>query len=153
MIWQTARVVDRDADRLTLSFSAPETCQRCARGEGCGAGVFGRLFARRETRVALPTRLAVAVGDHVRVGLEPGHLALAAGLHYGLPLAGFLVGAAMGHAALSDSAFRDLAALATGLVGFFLVAGLVSRRFRPTWNPVVEHLSCHQDDTNSLLSE
>ncbi len=153
MIWQPARVIDRDADRLTLSFSAPETCQRCARGEGCGAGVFGRLFARRETRVALPARLAVAVGDHVRVGLDPAHLALAAGLHYGLPLIGFLVGAATGHAVFSDIAFRDAAALAAGLVGFFLMARFVSRRLRPVLNPVVQHLSCHQDDTNSLFSE
>lgn len=153
MIWQPARVVDRDVDCLTLSFSAPEICQRCARGEGCGAGVFGRLFARRETHVALPARLAVSVGDHVRVGLEPGHLAMAAGLHYGLPLAGFLVGTAIGHVALSGSAFNDAAALAAGLVGFFLMARFVSRRLRPTLNPVVEHLSCHQDDTNSLLSE
>lgn len=153
MIWQLARVVDRDADRLTLLLSAPETCERCARGEGCGAGVFSRLFTRRETRLVVPARLAVSAGDHVRVGLAPAHLALAAGLHYGLPLAAFLVGAAAGHAAVSGSPLRDAAALAFGLVGFMLATRLVSRRLRPRLNPVVAHLSCSPGDTNSFSSE
>ncbi|WP_376696440.1 SoxR reducing system RseC family protein [Wenzhouxiangella sp. EGI_FJ10305] len=153
MIWQLARVVDRDADRLTLAFSAPETCERCARGAGCGAGVLNRMFTRHESRLVVPARLAVSAGEHVRVGLEPGHLALAAGLHYGLPLAAFLVGAAAGHTAVAGSPLRDAAALAFGFVGFILVARFVSRRLQPTLNPVVEHLSCSPDDTNSFSSE
>lgn len=152
MIWQTARVVAHDADRLTLVFSAPESCERCARGEGCGAGVFGRLFGRRETRVRLPASLAVADGEWVRVGLDPRQLAMAAGLHYGLPLAGFLAGAVLGHVMLPGSAIRDLVALAAGLAGFFLVARVVAWRLRPTLNTVLERLSCTDGDTTSSFS-
>lgn len=149
MIWQAARVVDRDADRLTLRFSAPEACERCARGDGCGAGNFARLFGRRDTQVVLPAELVVAVGERVRVGLEPGHLALAAVVHYGIALAGFLLGAVAGHAIAGDTPLRDPAALASGLAGLVVVARWVSPRLRPTWNPVVAHLSCPENDTNS----
>lgn len=152
MIWQTARVVANDVDRLTLVFAAPESCQRCARGEGCGAGVFGRLFGRRETRVLLPANVTVACGEWVRVGFEPRHLAQAAGLHYGLPLLGFLAGATVGHGLMPDSASRDFVALVVGLGGFFLVAGFVARRLRPALNPVVERLSCTESATTSSIS-
>lgn len=152
MIWQTARVVSIDSDRLTLVFSAPRNCQRCERGEGCGAGVFGRLFSRRETRVMLPASLAVACGDWVRVGLESRRLAAAAGVYYGLPLIGFLAGAIAAHVMMPSSAIRDPVALAAGLAGFLLLSRFVARRAQPGLNPVVERLSCSEDDTTSPFS-
>lgn len=153
MIWQIARVVAFDAERLTLAFSAPDACQRCAQGRGCGAGVFGRLFSRRATRVNLPAKLSVSPGEWVRVGLEPRQLAFAAAMHYGLPLLGFLAGSVAGHMALSGGAGRDLAALAAGLAAFFLVARSVSGRMRPAWNPVLERLSCAPGAANSSFSQ
>ncbi|MEE4302720.1 MAG: SoxR reducing system RseC family protein [Wenzhouxiangella sp.] len=152
MIWQLARVVSIDAERLTLSFSAPEECQRCARGEGCGAGVFARLFSRRSTRVTLPGSLAVSCGDWVRVGLEPRQLVLAAAVHYGLPLLGFLSGAVAGHLAMGDGPGQDAAALATGLVVFAAVARMLARSERPLLNPALERLSCTRGDTKSSVS-
>jgi len=152
MIWQLARVVSREAEELILVFSAPEGCERCAGGAGCGAGVLGRLFARRETQVRLPANLTVASGDWVRVGFEPRHLARSAGLHYGLPLIGFLAGAVAGHMLMSDSLGRDFVALGGGLVGFFLVVQFVARRLRLRSNAVVERLSCAHGDTTSFVS-
>lgn len=153
MIWQIARVVTRDAERLTLAFSPAEHCRRCARGAGCGAGVFARLFSRGETRLVVPARPALSNSEWVRVGLEPKQLALAAGLYYGLPLAGFLAGAAAGQFAAAESAYGDLSALLFGLTGFVLTAGSVLRMLQPTWNPAVERLSCRDGDTNSSISE
>lgn len=152
MIWQIARVVARDAERLTLVISPPENCRRCARGNGCGAGVLARLFSRGDTRIVVPARPALSDSDWVRVGLDPKQLARAASLHYGLPLAGFLAGAVIGQAVAPEAAYRDLAALALGLAGFMLAAGWVSGRFRPAWNPAVERLSCTDGDTKSSFS-
>lgn len=149
MIWQVARVLARDGDRVTLVFAAPEQCERCARGEGCGAGVFARLFGRRETRVALPVAAEFLPDEWVRVGLAPGRLAVAATLHYGLPLAGFLVGAVAGHAATSGGAAGDLLALGGGIAGFAFMVAFVGRRLRPSLNPVVERLSCRAGDSTS----
>lgn len=149
MIWQIARVAAVDAGRLQLVFSAPERCERCARGEGCGAGVFARLFSRRETLLPAPPGVALADGDWVRVGLDPRRLAVAAAWHYGLPLAGFLIGAATSHAALAAWTFRDPAALAFGLAGFLLASRLAAGLGQPALNPVVERLSCKTGDTKS----
>lgn len=153
MIWQIARVVACDADRLSLEFAAPEGCERCMRGEGCGAGVFAGMFGRRRTRLTVTSGLVVAGGEWVRVGLEPRRLAMAAGVHYGLPLAGFLAGALAGHASLPDGSLRDPAGLVAGLAGFALVARVVVTRLRPILNPVVERLSCRHDDAIFLTIE
>ncbi|RFF30427.1 SoxR reducing system RseC family protein [Wenzhouxiangella sediminis] len=152
MIWQLARVVSIDAERLTLLFSAPEECERCARGEGCGAGVFARLFSRRATCVTLPGSLPVSCGDWVRVGLEPRQLAFAAAVHYGLPLLGFLAGVVAGHVAMGGRPGQDAGALAAGLVAFLAVARLLARGARPVLNPALERLSCTRGDTNSSFS-
>lgn len=155
MIWQTARVVSRDAERLTLHFSTPEICQRCVQGQGCGAGGFARLFSRKEIKVVLPLEPlepALADDDWVRVGVEPQHLARAAALHYGLPLFGFLAGALAGHAVMSGGLVRDVTALAAGLAGFLLAARLVSRRPWSALQPVLERLSCVRGDTKSSFS-
>ncbi|NBD96348.1 MAG: hypothetical protein GVY11_07735 [Gammaproteobacteria bacterium] len=153
MIWQIARVLARDSDRLSVEFTAPEGCERCMRGEGCGAGLFARLFSQRRTRLTVASRIAVTGGEWVRVGLEPRQLAIAAGLHYGLPLGGFLAGALAGHALLPDGALRDPAALAAGLAGFALVTRLLVKRLRPALNPVVERLSCRHDDASFFTTE
>jgi sigma-E factor negative regulatory protein RseC len=134
---------------LKLVFSAPEQCQRCARGDGCGAGVFARLFTRSETLLPVPPGAALADGDWVRVGLEPRRLAVAAAWHYGLPLAGFLLGAAVGHAALAAWTFRDPVALAAGLAGFVVATRLSAMLGQPSLNPVVERLSCKTGNTKS----
>ncbi len=152
MNWQIARVVARDAERLTLAFSPAEHCRRCAGGAGCGAGTFARLFRRGEARMVIPARAEISGSEWVRVGLEPKQLALAAALHYGLPLAGFLAGAAAGQVTASETAFGDLAALSIGLVGFMLAAAVASRRSRLLWNPAIERLSCEDGDTKSSFS-
>lgn len=102
--------------------------------------------------MVVPARPAISGSEWVRVGIEPKQLALAAGLHYGLPLVGFLAGAALGQTAASGTAYGDLAALGVGLCAFMLATTMVSRRMRPAWNPIVESLSCKDEDNNSSLS-
>lgn len=103
--------------------------------------------------MALPARLPVAVGERVRVGFKPVHLAMAAMVYYGIPLTGFLFGAVLGHALAAEGPLRDPAALALGLAGFIFTVRWVSPRLLPVWNPVLAHLSCPEDDTNSDRSE
>lgn len=102
--------------------------------------------------MSVPARPALSGSEWVRVGFEPKQLALAAGLYYGLPLAGFLAGAVVGQAAVAETVYRDLVALGVGLAGFMLVAGSVSRWLRLAWNPTVARLSCKGDDTRSSFS-
>lgn len=153
MIWQTARVEAGDRGRLTLTFSAPSACARCERGVGCGAGAFSGLLQRRHTQVEVAATLDVAGGEWVRVGVAPRVLALAACLHYGLPLIGFLALAAVVHGLTPDPAWRDVAALVGGLAGGVIVHRVIGRRLPLAADPVVERLSCADSDSNSSQSQ
>ena len=69
-IWQPATVLERRDGRIRLRMQPGNSCARCARGEGCGAGVFSRLFARRSVLLDLPDTLDVRAGTTVQVGVE-----------------------------------------------------------------------------------
>lgn len=152
MIWQVARVIDTGADRLTLGFSTPSTCSRCARGQGCGAGLFSALVMRSFTRVDLASNADARVGERVRVGVMASRLAVAAAVHYGIPLLAFLSGASLAHGLSAGFAGQDLAALAGGLAAFVLSAPLIHRFVPISVNPRIERLSCTTDDTTSSNS-
>lgn len=149
MIWQVARVFAGPGGHLALELSSPEVCQRCSRGEGCGAGLFAGLLLRGHSRLELAGRSDLAVGDWVRAGLPAGQLARASVVFYGLPLAGFLIGALGLHGLLGPVAWRDVAALGGGLAGLAAVA--LALRLRPLrgLEPVIERLSCIEGATIS----
>lgn len=152
MIWQVARVLESGAGRLTLGFSTPSTCTRCARGDGCGAGLFSALLMRSLTRVELPADLQAQVGESVRVGVLPSRLAAAAAIHYGLPLLAFLAGASLGHGLSAGVVAQDVAALAGGLAAFALSVPFIQRYVPVSVNPRIERLSCTTGDTTSCNS-
>jgi positive regulator of sigma E activity len=148
MIWQLGRVVDSSGGSLTVAISAPDHCRRCARGTGCGAGVFSQLFSRRATHLIVPAQSGIATGDRVRLGVAPSALAASSAAHYGLALAGLLAGAWLGHR-LGPRGFEDVMALGAGLAGLALLVGPLGRRLPLRLNPVVERLSCSESDAKS----
>lgn len=152
MIWQHARVVENRSGRLLLAFAAAPACSRCARGEGCGAGVFSGLFPARRSRLEVDGEASIEPGEWVRVGIHPRLLALAAALHYGLPLAAFLVFASAAHFLLPAAPAQDLAALLAGLAGFGLAVAMSPGRMSLALNPAVERLSCRESDSNSTIT-
>lgn len=143
LLWQPATVVTAEPGRLVVSFQPLSQCQRCLSGQGCGAGVFGRLFPSRSTSLTLNDRHSFEPGERVRVGLRPAQLLRAALVLYGLPLAGFLTGLLLGQLLWPDQAFGELFALVLGLA---CGAGLlmVFRRRSLALNPIVQPLSCNQ---------
>jgi sigma-E factor negative regulatory protein RseC len=112
LIWQPALVVGERPDSRWLEFRSASECERCARGEGCGAGLFARLFTRGVGRLALPPERAAMPGDRVFVGVPGRWLLGAATVVYLAPAAAFVAGAW----------FSELAR--PGHDGFALVAGL-----------------------------
>jgi len=152
VIWHYARVIEKRAGRLVLEFSAAPACRRCARGEGCGAGVFSGLFPARRSRLEVRGEPTIELGETVRVGIRPASLALAATAHYGLPLAAFLACASAAHYLAGPVPMRDLAALLAGLAGLGLAAVLGPGRLALALNPAVERLSCRESDSNSTVT-
>lgn len=144
MLWQPGTVVTVKPDHLIISFEPLSQCQRCLSGQGCGAGVFGRLFPSRSTLLNLNSRQAFKPGQRVRVGLRPAQLLRAALVLYGLPLLGFLLGLVVGHGFLRDQPFGELFTL---LLGLAFGAGLllVFRTRNLALNPTVQALSCNAE--------
>ncbi|MCH8479038.1 MAG: SoxR reducing system RseC family protein [Wenzhouxiangella sp.] len=144
LVWEMA-LVERDGDgRRWLRFDKLSSCQRCLSGQGCGAGVFSRLFARGHARLAMPPGRFFKPGQRVRVGIPSSTLVLMAMLLYGLPLGGFLLAATLGHWLFALHSWRDLGALVLGLTGAAL--GLVPAVIGhgPRLNPRIEVLSCNE---------
>jgi sigma-E factor negative regulatory protein RseC len=142
LIWQLATVTAVDQDGLELTFDSLTTCDRCLRGEGCGAGVFSRLFARRRASLRLPGEHDYQPGQRLRVGLSARAMVAAALLVYGAPLLAFLLFALVGHVWVGEQAFRDAIALAAGLIGAALVFVLLRAWPALRLNPCLEPLSC-----------
>jgi sigma-E factor negative regulatory protein RseC len=141
-VWQPAVVTRITEDKLWLHLDALSACQRCLQGDGCGAGVFARLFARRHASVVIDGVHDCKVGQRIRIGIDERSLMLAAVFLYGLPLTGFLTGALAGHVLAAESVFQDLLALAAGLLTAALVHVLTRLRQTPGLTPMVDLQGC-----------
>lgn len=139
--WQTAAVAAVEGEWVKLRFQPLAHCRRCLRGEGCGAGVFSRLFAARGSELWLPAPEALQPGQLVRVGVREQELVRAAAVLYGFPVLSFILAAGLAATVFSHPLHGDLAALVLGLA-----AGAVSIRISGRWrgrilNPRLESLS------------
>ena len=102
-------------------------CARCAAGKGCGAGLAGLSQGTRQVNAGLAPGVRVQTGDRVELSLLPARLLRAAGIVYGLPLAGALLAAgAAGLAGLGE--LRAVPAALAGLVAGYLFARARVRR-------------------------
>lgn len=142
IIWQVATVVDASPGRLRLAFDPLSNCARCLRGEGCGAGVFSRLFSRRQAVISLEHRNVFRVGQKLRVGVLGSQLLFGALFLYGLPVVAFVLGAVLGHELANDGPVRDLVSLIGGLILAGSVLLLCRQRPLHGLNPRLEPLSC-----------
>ena len=124
MIEETARVVAVEPEAVWIEARRQSACGRCGIRSGCGHGLLDE-FARGPTvHLRLPVDDApegLRDGELVRVGIEE-HALLAASVRvYGLPLFGFLAGAAVGELLVGGDPAAGIGA-AAGLVAGFLLA-------------------------------
>ncbi len=144
MVWQVAEVVADERGLRQLRFDSLTTCERCLAGQGCGAGVFSRLFARRHACLRLPADAHWEPGQRVRVGLTAQAVLLMALVLYGLPLVGFFTGATACHFLLLEHAWRDPLALLAGLTLGLLGCLPARLGWASGVNPQIEALSCSE---------
>lgn len=145
MIWQRGRVCAVDSGRVRVRFENLQHCRRCLRGEGCGAGVFSRLFSPRGADLELPHRHGLVQGQAVRVGVSERELVASAVLIYGLPLLAFILAAAAAAKLASSALASDLVALVAGLAAATLCLLAAGRLRWRILNPRVEPLSADSD--------
>lgn len=143
--WQRGTVSEISGARVKVRFGSLQQCRRCLRGEGCGAGVFGRLFARSGAEMWLTAEQSFSPGQAVRVGVLPRDLLRAAALLYALPLLAFILAAAAGATLFAGSLARDLGALFAGLLAAAVALWVVERLPVALLNPRLESLSARAE--------
>lgn len=122
------KVLQTDGRRATIEVEPAITCQRCATGKGCGAGLLGGNSGPKTIAIDVTSRDRIVAGDAVSLSIAPMRLLHASLLAYGLPLAGALTGLLIGQVFLNPVTDLKGAGLALcGLVGGFLVG---QRRLR-----------------------
>ena len=84
-------------NEVDISIGAKAGCTACESGNGCGAGIFIRLWRRNSVLLTMENTLTACPGQSVIVGIpEQTFLRLVARL-YVLPVLAVLAGAVMGH--------------------------------------------------------
>lgn len=141
LVWQSATVTAVGQNQVRVRMESLQHCQRCLRGEGCGAGVFSRLFAPRSSEIWLHSTHSCHQGQRVRIGVSETELMRLAGLLYGLPLLAFILAAALAATFFDQAWLRDVAALMSGLAAAGAAFLLVERLGRRILNPRLESLS------------
>jgi len=97
MIEQQGRVVAVTGHLAEVRLGGSSGCVRCDAGEGCGAGVFGRLLKRKPVIVSLVNTVSAKPGQAVMVGIPDTLFLKMTARFYLAPLVAGVVGAAVGH--------------------------------------------------------
>ncbi len=123
MIEQQGRVIGLDGPDALVSIGGRTGCSACDAGEGCGAGLFGRLLDRVEAPLRVPNTLDLGPGQAVRLGLtERAFLELALRL-YGLPLCLGIGGAVIAFFAVQPMVGRSGWIVDAAVLSGALIAG------------------------------
>ena len=126
MLFECATITSVSATRLTLQSVRGSACERCARGEGCGGGIIGKLAFRRrpELELEVPHTERYVVGQRVELSVPARRVMALAAVVYLVPLVGLLAGATVGHWLIGT----DVAAIVTGAMGFVLTLRVLRGR-------------------------
>ena len=120
MIEQQGRIVRNQGHRAWVEIGPRAGCSACDSGQGCGAGLFGRLLRRRPMTIEVENHSGLVVGRSVILGIpELFFLRLVLRL-YALPLLAGLIGALACH---EISAAYDWSKGATDLLTLAGLAG------------------------------
>lgn len=93
---ELTRVVAVHTDGVELAAREGATCGQCAARSGCGHGLLDNFTRGRRRTLTVPRSTVpadVRVGEELLLGVPEGAIAGAAGVVYGLPLAGLVAGA------------------------------------------------------------
>lgn len=123
MIEQQGRVIGLDGPDALVAIGGRSGCSACDAGEGCGAGLFGRLLDRVDAPLRVPNTLDAGPGQAVRLGLtERAFLELVFRL-YGLPLCLGIGGAVIAFFAVQPMVGRSGWIVDAAVLSGALIAG------------------------------
>jgi len=135
MIEQQAMIISATGKCAVVRIGRQSGCPVCDAGEGCGAGLFGRLVRRKPLEVPVNNPRGLPAGQTVQLGLrESLFLRLVLRL-YGWPVLAALVGGLLGRVLalelLASPAVHDLAVGVFGLAAAGLALNMPKRTTKP----------------------
>ena len=140
MIEQTVKIVALEGGDVWIESLSLHGCAKCEAGEGCGGGIFAKLFGGKQFRMKINNSLNLDLNDNVVIAVADSAVTNASLLSYLLPLMGLTLGAVLG--SYFDAPESELWTLTFSLVGIslsFLLARLrlKSKSFKAKYTPVM----------------
>lgn len=133
MIEQNVRVVRFRDGEVWVRLGAQSGCRSCENGQGCGAGLFAKLFRGKPVILVLPEKaLELRTGQMLVLGIPESLYLRLVWATYGLPLLAALAGAMAGLFLAGGYGLgtvqTDLIVLMAGLLAAWLTLRQTRRR-------------------------
>ena len=129
MIKEEAIVVACFKDKAEIEIIRTKPCGLCGQTQGCGIGLWGKIFSHKKNNIFLANHINAKAGDKVILSIEESCLLRTSLLLYGIPLISMFLGMVL-LSSLSIS-LKDLYAFFGGIAGFILgmfIVKLITKR-------------------------
>jgi sigma-E factor negative regulatory protein RseC len=133
MIEQQGQVVAVSGVLASVRLGGSAGCTACDAGQGCGAGIFGRLLRRKPAILELENPIDARVGQAVVVGLPESVFLRLVFRFYLLPLLAGLAGIVFGHYLSVQNKAGPVLTDGSALLGG-IVAAAVALVWNRKWN-------------------
>jgi sigma-E factor negative regulatory protein RseC len=116
MIKEDAIVVACDKDKAEIEIIRTKPCGLCGQTQGCGIGLWGKIFSHKKNNIFLANHINAKEGDKVILSIEESYLLMTSLLLYGIPLISMFLGMVL--LSFLSISLKDLYALFGGIAGF-----------------------------------
>ena len=118
MIEEKATVVAIDNDNVTVTSLIKSACGGCQQVDNCGSGQVAKAFPQKKLTLTIKSPLALALGDHVILGLNESALLQSAWQVYLWPLLGLIISSWFGQWLVNNAILpHEIFAINFGFIG------------------------------------
>lgn len=133
MIEQIATVVAVEGGSAWVESQRQSACGACAMNQGCGVGIFARVFGFNSPQLKVTHIEGIEVGDRVVLGIDEQALVRGSFAAYIMPILFMLGFALLGDMLISRwlvALKPDVIVLLSGLIGLFVGLAWLNRHSR-----------------------
>lgn len=123
MIEQTVKIVAIDGKEVWVESLSQTGCARCDAGQGCGGGVFSKLFGQKQYRMKIFNSLDADLEQNVVIGIPDRAVTMGSFLVYLMPILGLIVGGLLGRyldVEIFKGEYGELLTLIFAMTGAFI---------------------------------
>ncbi len=152
MLFECAKVTAVSDHKLSVRSIRTSACERCARGQGCGGGIIGKLAFRGQPTLNLSVTNASSykVGDSVELSVEASRVMTIAACIYLLPLTALLVGAVVGQMLFGTNSGAVITAVLSLASSFVALRYRLGRMIERSLRPAIHSLKSESVPEKSL---